>query len=355
MKFDIKKFDLTVFPIDKIPAIPEQEYTGSALKPNEDSYKTLTIAEQDVHLERDKDYTVEYTKNTDVGNAVVRFIGMGDNCTGQTVTNFTIYKNLSHADIVIADIPDQTYTGQPIKPEPEVKDKETVIEKNENAALSKPAYSSITYNPENPVNVGTYTLTVTGDGKYYRGSKDTTFKIKARTMDTLQAQFADPVENNQYVFTGSPIHPAVKILDTENNIEMPTSDFLVEWLSASNQEETGALGSYSVRVSPIDPNNYSGGNLTLTYEIIKRSFVPDDAEFEVTIKDPQNLIYSGSEIYPELIVTDKKRIQNGAPYVLVKNTDYTAEYANNVNAGQDTASVTITGINNYTGSIYRWI
>ena len=353
VKFDIKKFDLTVFPIDKIPAIPEQEYTGSALKPNEDSYKTLTIAEQDVHLERDKDYTVEYTKNTDVGNAVVRFIGMGDNCTGQTVTNFTIYKNLSHADIVIADIPDQTYTGQPIKPEPEVKDKETVIEKNENAALSKPAYSSITYNPENPVNVGTYTLTVTGDGKYYRGSKDTTFKIKARTMDTLQAQFADPVENNQYVFTGSPIHPAVKILDTENNIEMPTSDFLVEWLSASNQEETGALGSYSVRVSPIDPNNYSGGNLTLTYEIIKRSFVPDDAEFEVTIKDPQNLIYSGSEIYPELIVTDKKRIQNGAPYVLVKNTDYTAEYANNVNAGQDTASVTITGINNYTGSITK--
>ena len=52
--------------------------------------------------------------------------------------------------------------------------------------------------------------------------------------------------------------------------------------------------------------------------------------------------FSGEEIEPSLVIEG----ENG--YFLVKDTDYTVEFANNVNVG--TATVTVTGIGNYKGT-----
>lgn len=56
-----------------------------------------------------------------------------------------------------------------------------------------------------------------------------------------------------------------------------------------------------------------------------------------------NVTYNAKEQKPNVTVKDKDRNVN-----LAKNKDYTVTYQNNVNAG--TASVIITGINNYTGT-----
>jgi len=57
--------------------------------------------------------------------------------------------------------------------------------------------------------------------------------------------------------------------------------------------------------------------------------------------------YTGSDIEPAITV---KHPVVGSTRILEKNTDYTVSYSNNRNAGTNTAKVTITGINDYTGS-----
>ena len=65
-----------------------------------------------------------------------------------------------------------------------------------------------------------------------------------------------------------------------------------------------------------------------------------------SISSPNTTTYDGSLQTPLPIVT---AIVGNESVVLVKDTDYTLSYTNNKNAG--IATVTATGINNYTGSI----
>ncbi|MCR5677834.1 MAG: discoidin domain-containing protein [Agathobacter sp.] len=69
----------------------------------------------------------------------------------------------------------------------------------------------------------------------------------------------------------------------------------------------------------------------------------DIAQAEISLSS-QSFVYNGTAIQPAITVkVDDTTLQ--------LNTDYTLTYSNNVNAG--TASVTVTGIGNYTGSITR--
>ena len=66
---------------------------------------------------------------------------------------------------------------------------------------------------------------------------------------------------------------------------------------------------------------------------------PDVSEFEITLSNT-SFTYTGSAIVPEVTVGN-----------LIQGEDYRLAFNNNINAG--TASVTITGINNYTGLVTR--
>lgn len=62
---------------------------------------------------------------------------------------------------------------------------------------------------------------------------------------------------------------------------------------------------------------------------------------EITVSEPGGVTYTGNAFMPEVTVED-----NGTK--LIKNTDYTVEYKNNINVG--TAIVTISGKGNYSGN-----
>ena len=64
----------------------------------------------------------------------------------------------------------------------------------------------------------------------------------------------------------------------------------------------------------------------------------------LTISSPADAAYTGKAITPELTVKRGTK-------VLEKDTDYTLSYKNNINAG--TATVTVTGKGNYTGSVSK--
>ena len=86
-------------------------------------------------------------------------------------------------------------------------------------------------------------------------------------------------------------------------------------------------------------NGVAGKVETATFKLTK-----DIAS--LTVDDLNDVTYTGSAIKPNLVVTDA-----ACGYTLVNGTDYTLSYANNVNAG--TATVTVTGMGNYTGSIQK--
>lgn len=108
---DIESGALTVMGIET------QTYTGRAITP-EPSIKC-----GDVTLVKDKDYTLSYANNINVGTATVT-VNFKDSYTGSININFNILPK-SAADesyITINAIPDQTYTGFEIKPEPIITD-----------------------------------------------------------------------------------------------------------------------------------------------------------------------------------------------------------------------------------------
>ncbi len=67
---------------------------------------------------------------------------------------------------------------------------------------------------------------------------------------------------------------------------------------------------------------------------------------EVLIGEFGNQTYTGQPIHPTVIPTD-----NGGTKALTPGTDYTVSYGENTNVGE--ATITITGIGNYTGTVTR--
>lgn len=105
---DIESGALTVMGIEA------HTYTGAAITPEP------IVKYGDITFEKDKDYTLSYENNINVGMATV-IINFKDNYKGSVNIKFDIVPKAVSADessIKINAISDQTYTGSPITPEP---------------------------------------------------------------------------------------------------------------------------------------------------------------------------------------------------------------------------------------------
>lgn len=91
-----------------ISAIANQTYTGSAIAPSP------SVKYGNVTLVKDKDYTLTYTNNTNVGTATIKITGKG-NYTGTTSKTFNITQKSANS-LSISAIANQTYTGSAITP-----------------------------------------------------------------------------------------------------------------------------------------------------------------------------------------------------------------------------------------------
>ncbi len=101
--------------------------------------------------------------------------------------------------------------------------------------------------------------------------------------------------------------------------------------------ETKKAGNpYTIEYYDITLEN---GTLTITPKDIS------DSETETVIGDIEDQLYTGSEVQPEPTVTVDGQ-------TLAKGTDYTLSYENNIQAGAS-ATVTVTGKGNYTGSVSK--
>jgi len=150
-----------------VAQIPDQIYSGVAFTPEP------VIKDGIVTLIKNKDYTVNYSNNVNVGTATITIVGKG-NYTDTKEVKFNITPK-SINQIVINPVPDQTFRNALITPDILIKDVGRTLIKDTDYTLS---YS-------NNMNVGTASITVTGKGNY-KDSKNVTFRIVAKSMGGIK-------------------------------------------------------------------------------------------------------------------------------------------------------------------------
>lgn len=96
-------------------------------------------------------------------------------------------------------------------------------------------------------------------------------------------------------------------------------------------------GTYKVTYKVADSNENYTGEVTYYFTISPKAVTAD------MIGAIADETYTGSDIKPELVVKD-------GGVTLVSGTDFDFSYGKNINAGENTATVTINGKGNYTGT-----
>ena len=286
---------------DDVRVAAEAPYTGEAVSP------TVSVVVSGRSLVEGADFTVNYENNTDVGPACAVVEGMGG-YSGRHEIPF----NIIPADIALAKVEASSavYSGGEQKPAV------TVTLGGKKLAASD---YDITYSDN--INPGTASVVVKGKGNY-SGEAKGSFTINQAKMSDATVSFASSV-----VYSGAAQKPAVTVKLGSVTLEQG-KDYSVSYSSNVN------VGKASVVVSGLV--GMSGS--------VKKEFEITAAKITAITLASTSMTYTGKGLQPALSSVN-------AGSLTVPSSGYTVAYKNNVNAG--TATATITGKGNFTGSVSK--
>jgi len=243
----------------------------------------------------------------------------------QVVINF--HKRLSFADnkpSITFKSGNLVYNGQEQKPEID-----NVTFKGQ--TLRSEDYEIVGY--EDNIYPGGSKIFIRGKRKY-TGQNQGEFNISQRDLNNV-AVAAIPDQ----IYTGVPIVPEITVTDIVNGIDILNRkegypDYKVTIGNNTN------VGTATVSIDvPQNKINYTGNKSGITFKILPKDLSLE--ENKPTIAAIEDQAYDGTEKTPELVIEDGN-------HTLVLGTDYEVSYANNIDAGIATASITFKG--NYTGA-----
>ena len=294
---------------------------------------TITGTQTDVGSS-DNTYTFEWNGTAKKSNYKLAKESIGK----LTVNKQSIVPDPDHPETykeVKIDRPkDVTYDGKKHKWTP------TVTDKDGNSLVVDQDYK-VTYSTTDFTNVtGEIKVTITGIGNY-TGSLTRKYRI-------LRREYKVVTDSKSKVYDGDALTAGGKV---EGIVEGETYGFTV----TGTQTEVGSsANTYDLKWtgSAKSSNNRHGKDSIGTLTVKAQSIVPDPEHPEtylgIEIDSPSDITYDGKEHKWSPVVSSKAKI------ALVAGKDYAVEYSTtdftNV-AGEIT--VTIRGINNYTGSLTR--
>ena len=317
--------------------IPDQTYTGKAIKPDVQVYDDAKL------LTPKKDYTVSYKNNTKAGEADVIIKGKGN--YSETITGHFTIQPKAIGELTITAPEYIIYNGKEQNIAVAVKDgKKKLGTKNDYTQV-------ITFDDgsEQPTEVqkakeeGTYKIKITMKGNY-AGDVELTCKVVkdkdllSKATVTLPAKSLDYDDGKEVKFDESKIVVKLKGKVIPKTEENGTVNYVVSY---DNNEQ---VGTASVVITAGTDSKYVG-SVCKAFTIKGKTFSTktiDITGFET--KRP----YTGKTIYQNPVLKDTTS-ESDAP--LEKNVDYSLTYAKNVNAG--TATMTITGLGKYSGTIKK--
>lgn len=322
VNFDIIKYQLSQSNI----SIPRGIlYTGNALQPN------IVITANNKTLVKDTDYKIELTnQNGQVGEYVIaKVIGQG-NYTGE----------VDNLKILIVDKPLQTLKFSDLSIKKTYGDNYTMI-----ASLEE-GDGTVTYSSSDEkvaiVNSTTGAVTLVGAGEV------TITATASRTENFYETSesYKLTVEKRVLKITSA------KVLDKNYDGSTAATVSSVTFENLANSENLNKDVDYSVQGVFADKNVGDNKNVNLTVQLLNtvtNKYVLENSNFtshasifgilindsDVTLQE-STFVYSGTAKEPNVTV-----VVGGE--TLVKNTDYTVTYQNNINAGKATAIIVGTG------------
>ena len=175
--------------------------------------------------------------------------------------------------------------------------------------------------------IGPHTVKFTGINSF-KGSKSVQFYVR---YDLSKATIK--LTNTSETYTGAEIKPvptAVTYTNGGSTVPLdPTTDYDIEY------ENNTAVGTATIKITPKTGRSYSSKSKNFTITGI------DVGGDGVTVAAIDSQTYIGKALTPAVTVTRGGK-------TLSKDSDYTVKYTNNTNVG--IATVTVTGINNYSGT-----
>lgn len=323
------------------------EYTGKAITPEVRVYNQKTL------LTKNVDYTVAYLNNVNVGNAIIK-VTLKGNYEGTLTKTFQITK-ASLKNAIVDDIY-LVKNGKPQKPVPVVKymlnGKTITLKYNKDFGVSYPSYDPTKNAYEDN---GEYDIYIYGKGNFVG---DCTIKEIINTNKNVAKLSCkvDPVTipaTEKYV-EGKTYESVVTVKDGGAEIKgkqfatveeakayanLPKSEVGHNTYAYAYSDNTGS-GVGKVTIYGVNANGYTG-KVVKTFKITGNKI----NKAVVTVNNPSELIYTGTEVIPSVKVT-----LNGKD--LVANQDYSVSYIGNVKAGTG-AAVVVKGINVYEGSVKK--
>lgn len=264
----------------QIAKIDDYVYSGKAYTP--DVVIVNSSSGNNITLNKDVDYTLEYDSNINAGNCNVKITGKG-NYTGETLTYFSIaQKPLTSDDISVSSIADYTYNFNSVSPSVVVKDGTVQLKADKDYGVS--------YN--NNAAVGTANVVITGYGNY-TGEVLKNFKIVAKSISAAKV-----IGLQNVVYTGKAITQNVTVYLGKNYLSLGT-DYKITY---SNNKK---VGKAALKITGI--GNFKGSK-TVNFVILPT--VPKKASMKSSTTNSINLTWSkvtGASGYVISVFDQKKQ------------------------------------------------
>jgi hypothetical protein len=228
--------------------------------------------------------------------------------TGQQTTATATITPRSIEGAVLSDIVAQTFTGQPLTPAVSVTLDGTILTAGTDYSV---AYT-------NNVNVGEATLIVTGIGNY-QGSVQTTFVITQIAASVITAP-----QPQTLVYSSE-----AQQLVTAGEAEGGTMAYSLDGTAYQEAIPTGIdAGSYTVYYKVVGDSNHADSESAS----VSVTIAPKEVLQPTILLSTTNYTYDGTAKEPDVTVMDGEAV--------IAVSEYTVGYANNINAGEATVTIT---------------
>ena len=246
----------------KTTKVKDQSYTGSKIQPK------VNVKYKGKKLKVNRDYTIKYKDNLDVGTASIVIKGKG-NFKGKRVLTFAITKvSITKCSVRYQD--SWYWNGSYIKPMP------TVVYRGKTLKVGKDYLVSYSNNTE----VGTARMTIKGKGDFSGSDKyDFTINLLPLTDSSI---VTSPEPGAMYNYTGQTILPQVVVrIRVGNKTYIVSPDYYDVFYNgmtrAQAQADSKFIGNpkkdktFSIRIQAKEGANYFTGYRIIKYTILKQA------------------------------------------------------------------------------------
>lgn len=299
----------------------------------------------------------------DAGEYTATVIGMGK-YTGSSITtsnSFVVRPISLTTDNTKVELKQSSfeYSGSLVI-RPEIKDVTYTVSDTETRGLAA-GTDYVLKNDEYARDIGGHNVTILGLGNY-EGEASAKYNVFASLLNSAKVALGSVINgemraeqtaewdyvwthNKAFTYTGNAIKPGFTVKVNDDPVFVGTGDGYMTVSNGVNNTKVSTNGNKAYFILTL-PAKYANKKIKVEFEIAAKP-LPADA---LVLEGVENMPYAyGKEITLEN-GSDGYYVADGES-ILEEDTDYSISYEDNINAG--TATITATGMGNYSGTLSK--